>query len=223
MAASASPLQAFCRFVIMMGTVVVGGMALYLYGPPPEKAAGILQSVSVRVRDLIDQSAGQPANPTEPKAADFPPAVLASPNRLTPLPGRDLAAGTTDRFAGSPAQAAPALYDPNVAQASASGPPTASPRTQPQQQPPHQIDWSRNPQLAPLARELEQLGAQMPKLEPWGTDGRLHRFHCSAALPGCEAMQRHFDAIRATPTEAVSVALAELRQWRGGHQQPITR
>lgn len=215
MAASSSPLEAFCRLAIMVGTLVVGGMALYLYGPPPEKAAAMLEGITRRASELIEQGTAETSQVTQ--------APAVQPLGLAPLQS-----GMQAPQANFSENRAPSSHlDPNVSPATAELATLRSPDLLPPQRQSAAAAsvsaWMQDPQLASHVHELQQLGAQLPKLEPWGTDGRLHRFHCSAALPGCEAFQRHFDAIRPTPAEAVAVALAELREWRTSHQQPITR
>jgi len=75
--------------------------------------------------------------------------------------------------------------------------------------------------MAVLYAELSRLGVGDPQLKPWGTEGQLHRFCCSALTPG--GFRRHFDAIRPTPEEAVLVALSQVREWRATASEPINR
>ena len=189
-------MQTFWRATIMLGTVTVGGMAFYLYGPSQEKASAMFDGVVARIHDMT--------------ATDAPAAGLPAPASagLTTGLSTGQAAGLTPL--GSP-QAGLAPVAPALALA-----PLAEPAL-----PVAEGDRQAPANMPQLYAELSQLGAGDPQLEPWGNSGNLHRFCCSALTPS--GFRRHFDAIRPTPEEAVLVALSQVREWRAASGQPINR
>ena len=90
MAPTTSPFQSFYRMVVMAGTLGVGSMAAYQYGPPPEKLA-----------DLIDQGMDRIA---EMQAGENTPAVSSQPP-----PFATTTDTTAPRFADPQVEAASAL------------------------------------------------------------------------------------------------------------------
>ncbi|MGL4511928.1 MAG: hypothetical protein ACRCT8_02475 [Lacipirellulaceae bacterium] len=52
MASEVSPLVTMYRFTVMTGTLVVGSMAAYRYGPPADQLADIIDSVASRAFEL---------------------------------------------------------------------------------------------------------------------------------------------------------------------------
>ena len=55
MAHKTPPLQLAFRTAIMLGTLVVGSMTAFLYGPPPEQLAGYANWAAVRWNELTGQ------------------------------------------------------------------------------------------------------------------------------------------------------------------------
>ncbi|MEN1680288.1 MAG: hypothetical protein AAGJ46_11905 [Planctomycetota bacterium] len=187
-------MQAFWRLTIMLGTLTVGGMAAYVYGPPPERVIELADQLYTRARQALDEQRERPPRPA------FGDETLASRGGLS-FPAAGLPA---------PGVAAPVISQPLPP---SSPPPTAWPApaavaTSPAPSTP-------GPGIDPMTDELRRLGATDFQLKPWG-DGRLHRFCCTAELAGGSGIRRHFQAIQPTPSQAVAAALAEVRRWRSG-------
>ncbi|MEM6798711.1 MAG: hypothetical protein AAF589_04285 [Planctomycetota bacterium] len=89
-ASQESPLETFWRAAIMFGTLVVGAMALYVYGPPPEKAAAMIDQVAARVQELLAETNATPptTSPTPPLATTAPGSGVQQPagSPLSPPP-----------------------------------------------------------------------------------------------------------------------------------------
>lgn len=112
MAKKDSPLQAFFRLVIMTGTLSVGSLAAYQYGPPAEDLAkGINSAVSV-VQERWDEYAGKEST-SATTAGTLPAAPAAEPE--------------APRFDSAVMPAAFAEPVPPAAQATASTPAAAAP------------------------------------------------------------------------------------------------
>lgn len=68
MSDSSSPLQTLYRLTVMTGVLVVGSMAAYRYGPPPERLADLIDGAASRIGELPQEFAPA-ADPTAPLAA----------------------------------------------------------------------------------------------------------------------------------------------------------
>ncbi len=191
-----SPLESFWRATIMLGTLVVGGMALYVYGPPPEKAAEFIDQVASRIQELSGEQAEAAAG--EDPAAAFPGTRFATAPLPVPL--------------GAPPQASVASQEPP---AGASGLVPLAPPLLP--------SGASGASVGSLKEQLAQLGAEEVQLEPWGADGTLYRLHFSALMAGQSGFRRHFDAIESSPTKAAASGLAALKEWRTASHWPIYR
>lgn len=93
MAQSTTPFQSLYRMMVMAGTLGIGSMAAYQYGPPPEKLA-----------DLIDQGMQRIA---EMRGGETAPVVDAEPLLLATT-----AEGAAPRFSDSQIQTAAAFSLP---------------------------------------------------------------------------------------------------------------
>lgn len=186
------PLETFWRSTIMLGTLIVGAMALYLYGPPMEKVVAMVDQAATRLQQLSSESQAV-------ERAQLPQA-LAAPT--------DVGGALRSPFgASTPPASAPPLFAAAPPARIRSDPPTSGPVAD----------------IAELTSQLTDLGAEGVLVAPWGAEGEFHRIQFSAPLAGAAGFRRQFDAIRATPREAATVALAELREWRASHLQPINR
>lgn len=182
MAKQDSPMQAFWRLTIMLGTLTVGGMAAYVYGPPPDRLISLADELYTRAREAMQPPVAVPE--AERAGPTLSSVTLATRGALSPP------------AAAAPPVAQPAAAWPAVASQPATGPRPAG----------GEVDL--------LQDELRRLGAGDFQLRPWG-DGRLHRFCCTASLAGNSGIRRHFQAIDATPGQAIAATLAEVRRWRG--------
>lgn len=179
-----SALEAFWRSTIMLGTLIVGGMAAYLYGPPPEKAAAMIDQLVGRVQELL-------AEPPAPPMASAPPARLpaGSPDPPPPapsgLPALTPLAGFPNRSAAPlanlpPASVPAAALAPLVSELTALG---AS-------------DF--DVQAWGSGADLHRFHCTAPLLADGGGSG----------------FRRHFQAIGRSPVAAAAEVLADVRQWR---------
>ncbi|MEM1305479.1 MAG: hypothetical protein AAGG46_11315, partial [Planctomycetota bacterium] len=115
MSAPESPLQPFFRLTIMVGAAVVGGMALKVYGPPPEKIGPLVdQALAFAKRVGAEVMADDtPAEPTASRTA------LPSPAFVAP---------------GATTTSAPPVWNPGGA-----APPAAAPNAIPSPNPPQRL------------------------------------------------------------------------------------
>lgn len=75
-------------------------------------------------------------------------------------------------------------------------------------------------ELEPHLRFLRGLGVSEYALRPWGAEGRLFRFSC--AVPA-GLMTREFDAVAATPGEAVREVVGEVSSWQNARGEHMLR
>lgn len=50
-----TPFQSLYRLTVMVGALVVGSMAAYRYGPPPERLASMIDSTVERIEEMREQ------------------------------------------------------------------------------------------------------------------------------------------------------------------------
>ena len=74
---------------------------------------------------------------------------------------------------------------------------------------------------SPLAQRAEPLLADLRKhgvveyvLEPWGSSGRLYRFHCNMPLVGSSDQTRRFESVSESPLGSIERVAAEVSAWR---------
>lgn len=190
-------METFLRSTIMLGTLIVGGMALYLYGPPPEEAASMLEGALERGSALIAEFSTNASGPTPTTTRGPAPASLAPAP-----PTRSLSAQSSWLNA-----AAPLSPLPNTALSNAPLPSmtmrTAAGR--------RSIRLASHAELAPLAAELQRLGATDLDLQPWGDAGSLYRFQCAAPISGGGGFTKHCESIDRSPEAAVLAVLYQVR------------
>ena len=84
MAQPTSPFQSFYRLIVMVGTLGVGSMAAYLYGPPPDKLADLIDQGMARIAEM---QSGESASSAE-KASDLlssePPPFVTTTDTSNP-------------------------------------------------------------------------------------------------------------------------------------------
>ena len=68
-------------------------------------------------------------------------------------------------------------------------------------------------------RRLRQYGATRYRLESWGDGGELFRCSANVALPDHPHGARHFEAVAASPSQAVDRMLEQIEAWRAGQRQ----
>lgn len=74
----------------------------------------------------------------------------------------------------------------------------------------------------PFARgeqRLRQYGATRYRLESWGDGGELFRCSANVALPDHPHGARHFEAVAASPSQAVDRMLEQIEAWRAAKRQ----
>ncbi|TWT89080.1 hypothetical protein Mal64_25720 [Pseudobythopirellula maris] len=184
-----NPLQTLTRLAIMLGTLAVGSMAAYRYGPPAEQLAEWLdQGVEAATAAL-----GGDTPPAELVAIDGLPLGTAEESAAAPsLPSGELLADTTSSEPWGTHR------DSQVTPASALAPIANAP-----------------PAATGAEQTLQALGAVQLETTPWGDGGTLHRAKCVVPHDGA---RRVFDAFGATPEAAAEALAVEVRAWSVGER-----
>ncbi len=65
-----------------------------------------------------------------------------------------------------------------------------------------------------IRQRLRQAGVTYCRLETWGNEGNLYRFHCRLSLPGDPSAVRHFEATDADAIEAMKRVLGQVEAWQ---------
>jgi hypothetical protein len=73
--------------------------------------------------------------------------------------------------------------------------------------------------VEPLLAQLRQLGAVAYDLQPWGTSGKLYRFHCEMPLAASAQLTQQFEAVAEDPQLSVEQVVAQVAQWRGAQER----
>lgn len=173
------------RLTIMLGTLTVGSMAAYRYGPEPESLAGIINEA---VRTI-----GAGSGPAEATLADAPsheaPSYEAT-SGLLPL-------------GAAPVDTLP-RFDAQVQQAAALMPLEEGAPTPPAE------GLDRDRLVAPLIAA----GATEADVTAWGHGDRtVYRATASAPVSAdAPDLERRFDAVGETPEDAVARLAAEVRE-----------
>lgn len=68
--------------------------------------------------------------------------------------------------------------------------------------------------FAESERRLRELGAGYYRLEGWGDEGQFYRCSCSVAAAPRSRATRHFEAIDASPSQAVEAVIEQVEAWR---------
>jgi hypothetical protein len=187
--------QTAYRLTIMLGTLTVGSLAAYRYGPDAERLAESIDYVASIVGAAADDAAtsldttGLHSMGPESAGPEIEPAPF------TP----DLA------FSHQPA---PPRYDAAVQPASG-----LTPIEQPAPAPPANSGSMSALDRERLTAPLLAAGATRADVMAWGRGPQtVYRASASASVSGDAAgLERRFDAIGSTPEEAVETLAAEIR------------
>lgn len=184
--------QTAYRLTIMVGTLAVGSMAAYRYGPEPERLAETIDYVASMVNEATGEAAVEPDS-----LASLESAPLAEPAAFGAVP--DLWSEPA-----APNNSAP-HYDAAVQQASALVPI--------EEEPPRGAGDFERLERERLTAPLLAAGATQADVAAWGRGAdSVYRATASAPVSGDAAgLERRFDAIGATPEEAVQTLAAEVR------------
>jgi hypothetical protein len=213
-------LQTLFRTVVMLATLGIVAKAWYLYGPTIDE----MQTIGSRLSEVAQQAWAEywQASPTDSSLANDPrlppgdaaPAPFVPSNSvIEPMPHVPPAVpsggqGTVQLAGGVPAEIVPVAP-------SSPWPRGAAP--EPVRLP---VDTASAPihtaPFQPLLDRLTQSGVRDHQLEPWGSRGELVRFSCSVPWANSPAYSRHFEAVAASPQEAIERVAAEIEAWRGG-------
>ncbi|MBN2024582.1 MAG: hypothetical protein JW809_17515 [Pirellulales bacterium] len=194
--------------VIRDPVVAAGGGMLH-----PTEAAGALPPGPM----TAGYDAPVPSNPPYRNAPVTPPAAapassLAEPYRpLASGIGHDSTGNGRDLVPIAPPEQGPAGLGPIGAAADASGNP-AQPWGSTQQ-----VD-----RFTQIHARLRQLGADYHRLESWGTEQALFRFHCRVSLGAGPNLSRQFEATDRDPIGAMTRVLLDVEAWRTG-SAPVIR
>lgn len=193
----------------MLATLGIVAKAWHHYGPSVDEVRLIAQR-AVQVADELLSEYRQGTAPS-PEVADDPrmqptaPAASPPAQQVQPI---QLAAANTQ---GSEfAQQTVALSTPESAPMGPSPQLTAAApeltRVNPVPNPDARVEAAR--------ARLAQLGVGEQQLEPWGMDGRLVRFCCSASWVDAPNYSRHFEAVAADAATAIEQVAVEVEAWR---------
>lgn len=188
--------QTAYRLTIMIGTLAVGSMAAYRYGPEPERLAETIDYVASMVNEATGEAAAEPDS-----LASLESAPLAEPAAFGVAP--DLWSEPA-----APSNDAP-RYDAAVQQASALVPI--------EEEPPRAAGDFERLERERLTAPLLAAGATQADVTVWGRGAdSVYRATASApvrsnATGEAAGLERRFDAIGATPEEAVQTLAAEVR------------
>jgi hypothetical protein len=73
--------------------------------------------------------------------------------------------------------------------------------------------------VEPLLAKLRQFGVVAYDLEPWGTGGKLYRFHCEMPLAESAQLTQQFEAFAEDPQATVEQVVAQVAQWQTANQR----
>lgn len=186
----ATPLQTAFRLAIMLGTLTVGSMGYYRYGPEPDALAEMIDQAASMVVEIQGTNGPEAAVP-----AGFD--ALAEPAPFE----------TTAGFEANPVAPAP-RYDSAVQPASALQPVG---RNQPA--PAAVAPLSDALERERLTAPLLAVGATRANVTSWG-QGNQTLFRATASTPvgnGASGLERRFDTVGESPEAAVAQLVQEIR------------
>ena len=173
----------------MVGTLAVGSMAAYRYGPEPEHLAETIDYVASMVSEAVDETAGAPES-----LASLETAPLAEP---------------------APFAAAPALWNEPAAASHFDGAVqlASAPAPIEEEEPSRTSADFERLERERLTAPLLAAGASQADVTAWGRGAdTVYRATASAPVSGEAAgLERRFDAIGSTPEQAVQTLAAEVR------------
>ncbi len=210
---SMEAMRAFYRLSVMVGTLVVLGLAYAAYGPPIEELGPLCERAGDMVAEAIAEWQ-QETPPTDTERLALTPVDPATTEPTGMAPASNSLGHSRGHAAGDMGLA---NYE--------------SPIDQPLQASPISENWpaaaapsiatvaERNPlpasdRIKQMVDELNGLGMGWHKLHRWGQAGELYRFSCRVSYPGQAVMQQHFEAVAAEPAAAVANVLSQVRAER---------
>jgi hypothetical protein len=210
-------LQTFFRAVVMLATLGIVAKAWHLYGPSVDEVRVISQRAMQVAEELLNEYRDETAPATDANDPRMDPrAPMAGPPTQQVQPVQLAAADSEGQVY---AQQTVALSMAETAPFAPPAPLTAAvPDLTPVPTSP-----SGDRRLEAAQSRLVQLGVQEQRLEPWGVDGRLVRFCCSASWVDAPNYSRHFEAVAADPATAVEQVAAEVEAWRAAQNAAAGR
>ena len=190
------------RALVMLGCLVAIPLAAIFGGALPKVVGTLLDG---RMPDF-SQTSGPPlseAPPFEPIAA-------------TPVPDKPVGPGV---WPPPTPEVVPAGYE-----ASSTPPPSEIPPPRPQppaDAPPTAVAGNESAAAAGFTQiedQLRQLGASYYRLESWGNDEQLYRFHCRVALGENSSFTHYFEDTDGDPLRAMADVLEQVETWRAEHR-----
>ena len=194
----ASPVDTFCRAVVMGALLGSAGWALVQYTTFPQQA---LQKIIVWSKKASEQLNQKP----EPGAPQIG-------NNNTVQPGTPL--GARPLMTGSLPQPVPLVATPTFPEQQATYLEPSGPFIQSQQ--------TLN-SCAAIEQRLRQLGAVYSLLEMWNHDNSLYRYHCRIAMAGNPRITRSFEANGNSPETAMKQVLQKVESFCVQDSGPISR
>ena len=210
-----SSIKTFLRTVVMLVTLGIVAKAWYLYGP----SLGEMKTIGARAMEIsqeawVDYWQGQNNGPKlagEPAPFVPPPVVAPIPAGQPGVSGSGTstqAMGPVQLAGGAPPLMAAERVNEDLAPRPTRLPPAAGATLTPMEAPP------QDDRLQKTLERLSAWGVGDQELGPWGSEGRLCRFSCSAPWANTSSLTRHFEAVAATPVAAVEQVAAEIAVWR---------
>ena len=217
--------QTFFRTVVMLATLGLMAKAWYLYGPSVDE----MKTIGTRVTEVASQAwteywqkpAGNSLadDPRLPHVGGAPAPFVPLGTRIAPIPhephhATTAGSGLVQLAGGVPAEIV--LVSP--AGPSTAWPPSAMP--EPVRLPPDGVPSApqQDTRLPAMLEQLTKLGVRDQELAPWGSRGELVRFSCNVPWANSPAYSRHFEAVAASPLEAVAQVADEIEAWRSGQR-----
>ncbi len=197
-------IRACYRLLVMIGTLVVLGLAYVAYGPPVDELGPLCR----RAGDMVAEAIAQWQNE----------APLSDTQRLALTPMGPADNGTADN---GPTDNGPNNNGPARLELANRGqsPVTAIASSWPIE--PNRVTLATaiepstpDDPMQQMITELNGLGMGSHKLHRWGEVGELYRFSCRMSCPGQAVMQQHFEAIASEPAAAVANVLGQVRAVR---------
>lgn len=219
--------QTFFRTVVMLAVLGFIAKGWYHYGPNIDE----MKSIGARVSEVVSQEWNDYwQKPPDQSLADDPriPNLSTAPAPFVPMgaPGEPMPRGINQGSGtateggvqlagGMPAEIAPVAPAGPTVGPSTAWPPTSPP--EPTRLPPDNTTVeSSDARFNATLERLTRLGMRDQQLAAWGNRGELMRFSCNIPWANSPAFSRHFEAVAASPVEAVEQVAAEVEAWQRG-------
>ena len=194
----ASPVDTFCRAVVMGALLCSAGWAMVQYTTFPQQALQKIIVWSKRASEQIQQKPG----PGAPQ--------IGSNNTVQPK----IPLGVRPLMTGSPPQPVPLAATPAFSEQQATHLEPSGPFIQSRQ--------TLN-SCAAIEQRLRQLGAVYSLLEMWHHENSLYRYHCRIAMAGNPRITRSFEANGNSPETAMEQVLQKVESFRIQDSGPVSR